>query len=156
MNKVAKINFLYGYAHGNRMPSNAEEKALLRKYKVTQNDGNYATKSNIIDYVEEVDKGYPFSFYDWCMSNCKADRRRKGSSEAEMKSQNRMDGVSGVLLGWLVWGMAIYWMLDGAVAAGTCAILGAIVAAVLSQMFRRSAGFTLFLLPIILAACFGS
>lgn len=138
MNKVEKINFLHAYAHGNRIPSNAEQKVILKEYKVSAHDGKYATKSNIIAYIEAVDKEYPFSFYDWCMSNCKADRRRKGSSEAEMKSQNRMDGVG------------------GAVSAGTCAILGAIVAAVLSQMFRRSAGFTLFLLPILLAACFGS
>lgn len=83
------------------------------------------------------------------------DRRRRGSSEREMASENRWDSVGAMMLGWLMWGMAIYWFLDGTLPAGTCAVGGAIVSAILVRMNRRLAGFTLFLLPIILTVLFG-
>ena len=44
MNKTAKINFLHKYIHGNATASTKEEKELLKKYKVSKNDGFYATK----------------------------------------------------------------------------------------------------------------
>lgn len=155
MNKARKVDLLYKIAHRQSVNITAAEQKELRKYKVYEDDANYATKSNLSSYVNEVDKGYRLSFYDWCQNNYKADRRRKGSSQREMAANNRDNSISAMLLGWLVWGMAIYWMFKGALSVGACAIAGAIVAAILLHLNRRMAGFTLFLLPIIIAVIFG-
>lgn len=155
MNKSSKIEHLYRYAHGQGMLASANEKAELRKYKVSPDDSNYATRANISAYVTAVDNGYHLSFYDWCQNNNKADRRRKGSSEREMASKNREMGAGAMMLGWLIWGIAIYWMFHGALTVGVCAIAGAIVSVILLRLNRRIAGFTLVLLPIILTVVFG-
>lgn len=156
MTKTKKVDALYKIAHGQPVNLTPEERRELRKYKVSSDDGNYATKKNVTQYVNEVDKGYSLSFYDWCHNNLKADRRRRGSSEREMAADNRWDGIGALMLGWLMWGLAIYWMFGGAFTAGNCAIAGAVVSVVLRNLNRRLSGFTLFLLPIILAVVFGS
>lgn len=156
MNKTKKIDALYKIAHGQPVSLIPEEQRELRKYKVDSGDGNYATRSNITEYVNAVDKGYPLAFYDWCQNNLKADRRRKGSSEHEMAANNREGGISAMMIGWLLWGLAIYWIFGGAFTAGNCAIAGAIVSVILRRLNRRLSGFTMFLLPIILMVVFGS
>lgn len=155
MNKNTKVTFLYQIAHGHQV--SAEKQRELKKYKVYADDANYATRANLAAYVNEVDsKGCRLSFYDWCMNNCKMDRRRKGSSEREMAANNRDMGIGAMMLGWLIWGMAIYWMFHGTLTVGVCAVAGAVVSAILLRLNRRLAGFTLFLLPIILTVIFGS
>lgn len=157
MTKTKKINALYKIAHGQPVSLTPEEQKELRKYKIDSGDRNYATRKNIIQYVNVVDnKRYPFAFYDWCHNNLKADRRRKGSSEREMAANNRENSIAAMMMGWLLWGLAIYWIFDGTFPAGNCAIAGAIVSAILQRLNRGLAGFTLFLLPIILMAVFGS
>ena len=155
MNKSRKIDLLYNKAHGRVFDASAAEKRELSKYKVQDDDSNYATRSNISKYVSAVDNGYRFSFYDWCMNNHKADRRRKGSSEKEMARENTQRGIGAVMLGWLLWGMAIYWMFKGQMSVGSCAIAGAVVSIILMRINRRMAGFNLFILPVILAVIFG-
>lgn len=155
MNKTQKIDALYKIAHGQQVSFTTEEQRELRKYKVVGDDGNYATKSNIAQYVKAVDEGYPLAFYDWCKNNLKADRRRKGSSEREMAANNRWDGAGAMMVGWLIWGMAIYWICGGALTVGCCAVAGAVISAILLHLNRKLAGFTLLLLPIILIVVFG-
>lgn len=155
MNRTRKVNLLYQKAHGQGVNATPEEQRELRKYRVSADDGNYATKANISAYVKAVDGGYRLSFYDWCMNNCKMDRRRKGSSEREMASENRWNSAGAMMLGWLIWGIAIYWMFHGTLTVGVCAVTGAVVSAILLRLNRRLAGFTLFLLPVILTVIFG-
>ena len=155
MNKTRKIDLLYKKAKGQELNATPEEKRELKKYKVQAGDSNYATRGNISNYVSAVDSGYRLSFYDWCQNNHKADRRRKGSSEKEMASANRDQGLGAIIMGWLTWGMAIYWMFHGSLSVGNCAIVGAVVSVILMRLNRRLSGFTLFLLPIILAVFFG-
>lgn len=156
MTKAKKIDALYKIAHGQNVSLTAAEQRELKKYKVDQYDGNHATRKNIAEYVNDVDKGYPLGFYDWCMNKLKGDRRRKGSSEQEIRSFNREQSISVALWGWLIWGIAIYWIFGGALTAGNCAILGIIVSVILFKLNRGLAGFTLFLLPAILAVVFGT
>lgn len=154
MNKSRKIELLYRKAKGQRIDADASEIQQLRKYKVDAGDGNYATKANIASYVSAVDSGCRLSFYDWCMNNLKADRRRKGSSENEMAATNRGNNFNAIFVGWLIWGIAIYWIFNGAITAGACAVAGAIVSIILYNKSRRSAPFTLYILPIVLAIFF--
>lgn len=154
MNRTRKVDLLHKVAHGQGFQGSAEEKRELKKYKVTSGDGRYATKANLSAYISEVNSGYRLSFYDWAMNNCKADRRRKGSSEAEMAQFNRDQGISVVLMGWLIWGIAIYWMFHGSLGVGACAVAGAVVALILFKIARNAAGFTQILLPCILAVIF--
>ena len=155
MTKTRKITLLYNKAHGAGMDATAEEKRELKKYQVSSADGNYATKANITEYVNAVDNGYYLSFYDWCQNNLKADRRRRGSSTQEMAANNRDMSIGVVLIGWLTWGMAVYWLFKGSLSVGKSAVAGAVISVILAHMNRRMAGFTLFLLPIILTVVFG-
>lgn len=155
MNNSKKVTLLYQKAHGQGINASLEEQRELKKYKVSADDGNYATKANISAYVRAVDSGYHLSFYDWCQNNHKNDRRRKGSSEREMASANMDEGIGAMMLGWLIWGIAIYWMFQGSLTVGACAIAGAILSAILLRLNRRAAGFTLFILPMLLAVIFG-
>ena len=154
MNKTRKVDLLHKVAHGQGFWGSAEEKRELKKYKVTSGDSYYATKANLSAYVSAVDSGYRLSFYDWAMNNCKADRRRKGSSEAEMAQFNKDQGISAMLMGWLVWGIAIYWMFHGSLGVGACAVAGAVIALILFRLARNLAVFTQLFLPIIIAIIF--
>lgn len=156
MNKARKVDLLYKKAKGQNMNASAEEVHEMKKYKVDCGENSfYATKANISQYVTAVDNGYRLSFYDWCMNNKKADRRRKGSSEEDIAGFNREQSAAAIFIGWLIWGIAIYWMLHGAMSVGACAIAGAIVSVILLKCSRKNAAFTVFLLPIILAVLFG-
>ena len=149
MNNQRKIQLLYQKAHGQGMEASPAEKMELSKYKVSVDDGNYATKNNLRDYIQAVDSGYRLPFYDWCQNNLRADRRRKGSSEREMASSNREKGLAVMLIGWLTWGLAIYWAAGQTLSVGACAIAGAVLSIVLYRMNRGLAGFTLIILPFI-------
>ena len=155
MNKTRKVEILHKIAHGQTVYVSPEEQRELNKYKVSEYDGNIATKANISAYVTAVDNGTRLSFYDWCANNLRGDRRRKDGKAAAIAASNSEMSAAAVFMGWLVWGMAIYWMLDGKESFGTCAIAGMVVAFILSRCTRKIAGFTLFMLPIILTAIFG-
>lgn len=157
MTKARKIELLYKKAKGQGWDASAEEERELRRYKVDANEGSFvSTKSNIASYVTEVDKGCRLTFYDWCMENKKADRRRKNSDQESMARSNGIQNKAVVFVGWLIWGMAIYWILQGQMSAGGCAVIGAVISLVLYRIGRKLAGFTLILLPLALAAYFGS
>lgn len=158
MNKIRKIELLYQKAKGQKMNASSDEMRELRKYKIDAREQSfYTTKANIRDYIEAVDnRACRLSFYDWCMNNKKADRRRKNSSEKDITSFNRGQDMSVIFIGWLIWGVAIYWMFNGSMQVGGCAFLGAIVALILFKCARKLAMFTLVILPIILAVVFGS
>ena len=108
-------------------------------------------KGRETDASLEVDSGYYLSFYDWCANNLQGDRRRKGGKAEEIAAANKQQSTAALFMGWLVWGIAIYWMLHGSVSVGACAVAGAIVAYILQKCFRRAAMFTLVILPIAIA-----
>ena len=89
------------------------------------------------------------------MNNKKADKRRKGSSEKSMASNNTANSMGMIFIGWLTWGIATYWLFHGNLEVTSCAILGIIVSFLISRFGRKNAPFTLFILPIVLAAVFG-
>ena len=152
MTKARKVEILYRMAKGHATDASLQELQELRKYKVSAGaDADYATRANITNYVSAVDNGYRLSFYDWCANNLQGDRRRKGGSAEEIAATNKAQSNATVFMGWLVWGIAIYWILGGKAAVGVCAIIGAVVAFVLQRCFRRGAMFTLFILPIAIA-----
>ena len=153
-NKIRKVDLLHKVAHGQGFQGSAEEKRELKKYKVTSGDSYHATKANLSTYVSTVDSGYRLSFYDWAMSNCKADRRCKGSSEAEMVQFNKDQGISAMFVGWLVWGIAIYWMFHGSLGVGACVVAGAVIALILFRLARNLAVFTQLFLSVIIAIIF--
>ena len=152
MTNKRKEDLLYQKARGQGMDASSAEQKELHKYKITADDGVWATRANIRAYIKAVDSGSHLPFYDWCMNNHKADRRRKGSSKSEMASQNRWDGAGVMMLGWLTWGVTIYWIANQRLPVGTCAIAGAVLSVVLFRLNRRLAGFTLFLLPILIGS----
>lgn len=152
VNNARKEQLLYQKAHGQGMDASPAEKMELRKYKVDAGDGNLATKANIRAYIKAVDSGYRLSFYDYCYNNRKGDRRRKGHSEKEMASSNLEHTIGVMLMGWLIWGVALYWAFGQRQSVGSCAVMGAIISAVLQRINRRWAGFTCFILPCIIAA----
>lgn len=151
MTLARKEQLLYQKAHGQGMDASPAEQRELRKYKVDAGDGAWATKSNLRAYIKAVDGGYHLSFYDYCQNNHKGDRRRKGHSEKEMASDNREKSIGVILIGWLTWGVAIYWVTGQALPVGMCAIAGAIVSVILYRLNRGLAGFTLIFLPLIVA-----
>lgn len=152
MTKIRKVDILYRMAKGQDTGASLEELQELRKYKISAgDDADYATRANITNYVAAVDSGYYLSFYDWCANNLQGDRRRKGGKEGEIAAANKQQSMATLLMGWLVWGIAIYWMLHGSVPVGACAVAGAIVAFILQKCFRRAAPFTIIILPIVIA-----
>lgn len=156
MDKSSKINVLYKIAMGESVSLSTAEKIELSRYKVGYVGKPLTTKGNIGQYITDVDKGYRKSFYDWCLDNNMGDRRTKSGSSSAIKSFNREQNIGVMLVGWLVWGLAIYWILNERISAGGCAIIGALVSVVVFRLKREAAGFTCFLLPIILAVIFGS
>ena len=153
MTKAQKIDLLYKKAHGQALKVDGEYLRELSKYRVDINESPYyATKSNIKAYVEAVDNGCFQTFSDWCQDNLRADRRRKGSSRADMAAHNKNEKLGIAWMGWLIWGIAIYWLLNGAVSVGVCALLGIAAALLTFKLFgRRMVMISQFLLPIVLA-----
>lgn len=156
MNKSRKVDLLYKKAKGQNFNATPAEKQELMKYRVRAGEDDfYTTIANISAYVTAVDNGNRSSFYDWCMNHGRADRRRKGSSAKAISSLNTERSIGMIFVGWLTWGMAIYWMFHGSLDVKTCAIGGIIISFLISRFGRRWAGLTVFLLPIILTAVFG-
>lgn len=156
MNKTRKVELLYKKAKNKYVDASPEELKELNKYKINVNEIDFVTtKKNIQDYVSAVDNGCNISFYDWCMNNNRADRRRKGSSEQELQRFNQEQNATTMFIGWLTWGLAIYWIFHGALPAGACAIMGAITSYIIFRRSRLNAAFTIVLLPVILAVIFG-
>ena len=152
MTKARKIDVLYRMAKGQPTDASLEELQELRKYKVSARaDADIATRANITNYVSAVDNGYRLSFYDWCANNLQGDRRRKSGRAEEIASANKAQSTATIFIGWLVWGIAIYWMFGGSIPVGACAVIGAAVSFVLQRCFRRWALFTVIILPIVIA-----
>jgi hypothetical protein len=156
MNKSRKVTLLYQMARGQRVSVSSDEAKELKKYKISYNEGTLATKKNIADYITAVDNGSRSSFYDWCIKNRRADRRYKGNSAEELESYDSAGTISAIMIGWLTWGMALYWMLHGTMPVNQCIIAGMVVSVILYKVARQWAGFTIFLLPIILTVVFGT
>lgn len=157
MTKARKVELLYRKANGQDWNASPDEAKELRRYKVDANEGSFiSTKTNIAAYVTAVDNGYRLAFYDWCMENKKADRRRKNSDQESMTRFNSNQNKAVVFIGWLMWGIAIYWILQEMVPAAGCAVIGAVIALLLFKIARKLAAFTLILLPLMLAAYFGT
>lgn len=147
-----KVDLLYKRAKGQNIQCTQEERKELGKYKVECGEESfYTTKSNIKEYVRAVDKeGFKRSFYDWCMDNNKADKRRIGSDEKSMQARQKELGLGVVLFGAITWGLAIYWFCEEEVPVGTCAMGGMVIAYVLSRWKRRWTEITLFVIPILI------
>lgn len=156
MTKSRKIDILYKKAKGQRYDATPAELRELYPYKVDVREGDfYTTKANITNYVTAVDNGYRYSFYDWCMENRRADKRRKGSNEVAMAARDNEKKGSAVFIGWLTWGMAIYWIFEEQMLVGACAVIGAIISFTVMRTTRKNAGFLVIVLPLILLCVFG-
>lgn len=152
MTHSRKVELLYNRAKGRASNASPAEQAELRRYHVDFGEGDfYATKSNISAYVTAVDKqGCRISFYDWCMNNNRADRRRKGSSKEDMKKSNRNFSFGLMFVGFITWGFAVMSVLGGMLAPGACFIVGAVISVVIGRASRQASLFTTFMLPIII------
>ncbi|MBE5946322.1 MAG: hypothetical protein E7259_05155 [Lachnospiraceae bacterium] len=157
MTKSRKIDILYKKAKGQRYEATPAELRELYPYKVDVREGDfYTTRANITNYVTAVDNGCRLSFYDWCMNNKRADMRRKGSSEVAMTARNNEKFGSAIFVGWLTWGMAIYWIFEAQMSVGACAVIGAVISYFFIRTARKNAGFLIIVLPLALLCIFGS
>ncbi|MCI9023904.1 MAG: hypothetical protein HFG92_05585 [Dorea sp.] len=155
MNKTAKVDILYKKAMGQQVNISPEEKQELSKYKVSRTGKPYTTKENIKQYITAVDQGYSKAFYDWCIENRKGDSRTKAGKAEAIKSYSRSQNFGIMAIGWLFWGIAIYWTAGGRLSANVCAIAGAAASVMLYRMKREMVAFTCILLPLILTYFFG-
>lgn len=156
MTKARKIELLYKRAKGLNNGATDAENRELKKYKVSFNEPSaLVTKANIAAYIDAVDKGAVTGFYDWCLNNCRADRRFKGSDEKSMKQDNRANSFSAGYLGFLPWAFCLYYVSNQRLPVIGCLIAGAIIAFFLVKLNRRLVMLTCFLGPIIVAVVFG-
>ena len=151
MRKTDKVNILYRIASGEYVQLSSDERRELGKYRVDNVGKPLNTKTNVSQYVTAVDNGYRKSFYDWCLYNNKGDRRMKAGKESSLKAFNQGQSFGVAATGWLVWGLALYWLFGGKLAVGACAIIGAIVSLALFKLNRQGSTFTCIILPIIIA-----
>lgn len=130
-----------------------EEIKELRQYRVDAGESSFlTTKSNIAAYIDAVDNGNKKTFYDWCLDNGRADRRRKGSDKESIFQNNREQTIAVIAIGWLLWGMAFYWIFGEMFPVVGCAVLGALVSFALYKIVgRKMKGWTLLVIPILLA-----
>lgn len=155
MTTARKVNLLYKKAHGQTMDASAEEKRELRKYHVARDDGFYATKANLKDYVNAVDNHKTVvTFATYCQNRGKADKRRSGSSKEEMESDNRTSGFASIFVGWLTWGMAVYWIFKGHLTVGQSIVIACVISFILSKITSSAKFFVIFVLPLVLLAFF--
>lgn len=151
MNKTRKVELLYKIAKGEGGSVSPQERKELKKYKVDDYESSFCvTKKNISEYVTAVDNGSRLSFYDWCLNNGKADRRRRGSSKEDIKKVNIHNTFVIIIAGSFPWLMAISAMSRGALSNGACIMFAAIISAVLYNIGRKVSFLTLFILPVIL------
>ena len=151
MTKARKIDLLYQKVKGLPLNATPEELQELKKYKVAEGANSfYATKANLKEYVTAVDNGSRRSFYDWCIDNGKADRRYKGSDSKKIKSDDLKEIISYTLFGWLLWGVALYFLFAGALSGGACILIAIALNFILYKLNRELSFLTLFLLPIFI------
>ena len=150
MNKKRTVDLLYKKAHGQKMNATKEEEKELKKYKVFSNDAKFATRKILNAHVDAINKGSKRSLYDRAMDKGMADRRRKGGSAAALRSEDREGGLASMFMGWLTWGICLYWMAGGRAEVKGCAILGLIISFILYKISRRNVFVTCFLFPVIL------
>ena len=158
MTKTRKIELLYKKAKGMSLEATKKELQEISHYRVDFNEGSfYSTKSNMKDYVNAVDnEGCKVSFYDWCMNNNRADRRRKGGSAKAVAQRNNEAKMATVFIGWVTWGLAIYWMCQEILSVGICAIFGAIISRFLYTRNRENIMGTLVFIPVFIAVFFST
>ncbi len=152
MDKARKIDILYKRAKG--QPTNATKAELseLRKYKVDRDeDDTITTRANIKAYVEAVDQGSRRSFDDWCKDKRKGDKRYNSGKAKGMDSYDKEKVLANIFVGWLFWGMAIYWLRKGTVPAGSCAVAGIVISAVVFFAKRKWSPVTNLALPLAIA-----
>ena len=154
MNTNEKVGILYKKVRGENL--SFQEKSAVSKYNVSREDGAFlATKKNLRDYIKAVDSGATRkNFYTWCIDNGRADARRKGGKASDIKEFRKEQGLGAFLMGFLVWGIAVYWILGGRASVGASAIVGGIISFVLYKINRKITFFTCLVLPIMLAAYF--
>lgn len=146
MTTAEKERILYDYAHGkiNSLPRE------LKKYRVTQYEGNQATHSLLRKYVTAVDSGKcHLSFLDWRMNNGFGNRATRSGKEEVVRGEGFLQSIGCAGIGWMLWGLAIYWFLEIR-DVGTCIVAGIIVSVILSKISRNWIGFTMIVLPIVL------
>lgn len=153
MTHSRKVELLYRKAKGQSSDASASELAELRRYRVDFGEGSfYTTKANISAYVKAVDNQNCYiSFYDWCMNNNLADRRRRGSSKEDMKKSNRNFSFGMMFVGFITWGFAITSLLGGFLPSIVCIIIGALISVVIGRASRQASILTVFMLPIVIA-----
>lgn len=152
MTKKQKIDFLYRKAKGEVTGFSKEVSAELSKYRVVKVGGKNASivkKANIEEYIDAVDSGEcKIPYVDWCLNNCKADRRFKNSSVKDIKKRNRMESSAMVVLGFFFWS----WCMRSLLPVGTLIsmALGGSIAFVLYRNNRFNYAFSCLFLPIII------
>lgn len=156
MTKSRKVELLYKKAKGQSLHATKEELRELKQYKIESSEGSfYTTKSNVREYVNAVDnQGYQLSFYTWCINNSKADRRKSGASEKEMKQSSIGQEIACMLLGSATWGHTIHEIFQGILSSTICTILGACLSVFLCKCFREKVGNMIIGLPILLLVIF--
>ena len=157
MTKARKVDLLYNIAKGSSTDATSAELRELKKYTVDRCEvKKFVKRDNISKYVSAVDGGFKRSFYDFCVENRLSDRRRKGSSEEAIGKDDKNLGIAWVLIGWLTWGVAVYYILGGKVPSGIAAIIGGVVSLVICKRGRKSAMFTIFILQIVIISILAS
>lgn len=158
MTKSQKIDILYQKAKGTKPKLTNEEAIELSRYRVELREGDfYTTKANIKDYVNAVDnEGCLLPFYDWCMNNNRADRRRKGGSEGALAKSNKEDNIGTMVGGFFTWGIAVYWIFQESLPIFICGMVGAVISVFLYKLNRKNSYFKLLGLPILIAIFFAS
>lgn len=158
MTKSQKIEILYKKAKGIRTKLTNEEAIELSRYRVELREGDfYTTKANIRDYVNAVDnEGCLLPFYDWCMNNNRADRRRRGGSEEALAKSNKERDKGIMFGGFFFWGIAIYWTFQETISILICGIIGAVITLFLYKLNRKNSTFKLVWLPLLIAIFFAS
>lgn len=153
MNKTRKVDLLYKRAHGQALNASRDELNEIKKYKVYQGeDSFYTTKRNIGEYVSAVDVGKThMAFYDWCINNCKADRRVKGGSEKDLADYNSSLTGASMFMGFFFWGIALYWFCEGQMPVVGCGLLGGLISVILRRFSMRWSLVTCIILPILIA-----
>jgi hypothetical protein len=149
MSKTKEKDILYRIAKGKSVTPQEREsvKHLIKDF----GDGSKVTRAGINQYYDAATSGRThLSYNDFTSNRLIGDRRKRGGRASDIRSENAEGTMAAVLMGWFVWGLAIYWLSGGSASVKSSAVIGAIIAVVLYFVARRWTPFTEFLLPIIL------
>lgn len=150
MSKTSEKDILYRIAKGKSVTAQEREsvKHLIKDF----GDGSKVTRAGINKYYDAVTSGRTHvSYNDFASNRLMGDRRKRGGRVSDIKNDNRQGTLAALFMGWLLWGMAIYWIGGRSASVGSSAVIGAIISVVLFFVARRLTPFTEFVLPIIVA-----